>query len=84
MPFRFRKSVKILPGVKVNLSKGGVSTSVGGKGFHVNVGKRGVRKTIGIPGTGISHTSNVTSSPAKSQGCCLVSLLTIPLRILRR
>jgi hypothetical protein len=31
MSFLFRKRIKILPGVWFNLSKGGVSTSFGGK-----------------------------------------------------
>jgi len=29
MGFRFRKSIKLLPGIRINLSKSGVSTSVG-------------------------------------------------------
>ena len=36
--FRFRKTISVLPGVKINLSKTGVSTSVGGKGATLNVG----------------------------------------------
>ena len=55
MPIRFRRTIKILPGVKMNLSKGGVSFTFGSKGYHVNVGKHGVRQTVGIPGTGISY-----------------------------
>jgi hypothetical protein len=31
MVFRFRKSFKILPGVKINLSKSGKSLSTGGQ-----------------------------------------------------
>jgi hypothetical protein len=52
---RFRKSWGILPGVKVNLSKTGVSTSLGGHGATVNVGTRSRTATIGIPGTGLSY-----------------------------
>lgn len=37
MGFRFRKRIKIIPGVWLNLSKGGVSTSVGIKGLTVNL-----------------------------------------------
>ncbi|MFP7851565.1 DUF4236 domain-containing protein [Pseudomonas aeruginosa] len=33
MAIRFRKSIKVAPGVRLNISKSGVSTSVGGKGF---------------------------------------------------
>ncbi len=54
MAIRFRKSMKIAPGVRVNLSKSGVSTSVGGRGARVNVSKRGTRTTLSAPGTGLS------------------------------
>ncbi len=53
--FRFRKTISILPGVRLNLSKTGVSGSLGGKGATVNVGKRGQMVTLGIPGTGLSY-----------------------------
>lgn len=53
---RFRKTITILPGVKINLSKTGVSTSLGGHGATVNVGTQGQRTvTLGIPGTGLSY-----------------------------
>jgi len=40
---RFRESVKIMPGVRLNLSKSGVSSSIGCRGASVIVSKRGVR-----------------------------------------
>ena len=56
MGFRFQKRIKILPGVYINLSKSGVSASVGGHGATVNVGANGRRMiTLGIPGTGLSY-----------------------------
>jgi hypothetical protein len=55
--FRFFKRVKVLPGLKMNLSKSGPSFSVGVRGAHVTLGRRGVRRTVGIPGTGIFYTS---------------------------
>lgn len=61
MGFRFRKSVKLMPGVRLNIGKSGVSASLGVKGASVNIGKRGVRSTAGIPGTGISYSENLTS-----------------------
>ncbi len=60
MGFKFRKRIKVSPGIHLNLSKSGVSTSLGGKGATVNVGKKGVKATVGIPGTGISYTENLT------------------------
>ena len=57
MPIRFRRSFKILPGVKINVSKGGISSSIGFRGFHINIGKHGIRQTIGLPGSGLSESS---------------------------
>lgn len=57
MGFRFRKSVKIIPGVRLNLSKSGVSKSIGGRGATINLSKRGTRHTVGIPGSSLSFSS---------------------------
>lgn len=57
MGLRFRKSVKILPGVKLNFSKSGTSMTVGKRGMSANFSSRGTRTTVGIPGTGLSYTS---------------------------
>ncbi|WOV83660.1 DUF4236 domain-containing protein [Sporosarcina jeotgali] len=65
MGFRFQKRIKIAPGVRVNISKGGISTSVGPRGASVTVGKRGVRANVGIPGTGISYSEQLTSKRTK-------------------
>ena len=59
---RFRKSVKICKGVKVNFSKSGASLSLGGRGHSVNFGGRGTRTTIGIPGTGLSYSTKFGGS----------------------
>ena len=59
MGFRFRKSVTMLPGVRLNFSNGGVSTSVGGFGNTLNFSRRGVRHTASIAGTGMSYSSMV-------------------------
>jgi hypothetical protein len=56
MGFRFRRSIRILPGLRLNIGKRGVSTSIGVRGAHVTFGKNGVRETVGIPGSGLSYT----------------------------
>jgi hypothetical protein len=61
MGFRFRRSIKLLPGIRLNVSKSGVSTSIGGRGAHINIGPRGTRGTVGIPGTGISYSERLDS-----------------------
>jgi hypothetical protein len=57
--FRFRRTFTIFPGVRINLSKTGVSSSIGGNGATVNIGKRGPMVTFGIPGTGLSYRAHV-------------------------
>ena len=66
MGFRFRKSVKIAPGIKLNLGKKSASVSFGGKGARYTVSSTG-RKTasVGIPGTGISYSENVGGSSSR-------------------
>lgn len=57
MGFRFKKSFKIARGVKLNISKKGLSSiSLGGKGASLNLGRKSRRTTVGIPNTGLSYT----------------------------
>ena len=65
MGWRFRKSIRIIPGVRVNLGKKGASVSLGGRGLTHTVGPKGSRTTVGIPGTGISYS---TSRSLKAMG----------------
>ncbi len=67
MGFRFRKSVKIMSGVRLNLSKSGVSTSIGAKGATVNVSKRGAKATVGLPGTGLSYQTKTVKKDKKNE-----------------
>jgi Protein of unknown function (DUF4236) len=62
--FRFRKSFGILPGVHVNLSKTGVSTSVGGHGATLNMGHGKRTVTLGLPGTGLSYRAPISGALA--------------------
>ncbi|HWG53154.1 MAG TPA: DUF4236 domain-containing protein [Gemmatimonadaceae bacterium] len=55
--FRFYRRARIFPGLSLNISKSGPSVTMGMKGFHWTVGPRGVRRTIGLPGTGLYYTS---------------------------
>jgi hypothetical protein len=55
MGVRFQRRFR-LPGLRVNLSKSGVSTSVGGRGAWFTMGPRGTRTTVGLPGSGLSYT----------------------------
>lgn len=59
MAFRFRKSIKLAPGLSINLGKKSVSASVGTKGLRYTTGSAGRRVTAGLPGTGISYSKHL-------------------------
>ena len=44
----------------MNLSKSGVSASIGRPGATINVSERGTRGTVGIPGTGLSYSERLS------------------------
>jgi hypothetical protein len=54
--FRFHRSIKIMPGIRLNVGKTGTSLSVGGRGLTTNVSHRGVRNTVGLSGSGLSYS----------------------------
>jgi hypothetical protein len=60
--FRFRKTFSILPGVRINLSKTGVSGSLGGHGATLNVGHGKENVTLGVPGTGLSYRTPASTA----------------------
>lgn len=58
MGFRARRSFKVAPGVRLNVSAKSIGVSAGVKGARVSVNSSGrVTRTVGIPGTGISHVT---------------------------
>ncbi len=62
MGWRFRQSFKVIPGVRLNLSKSGLSCSIGGAPLTLNVGPRRVYGTASLPGTGISYKQRFDGS----------------------
>ena len=67
MGSRFRKSVKLAPGVKLNLGKKSAGISIGGKHGGININsKTGASSRVSVPGTGISYTSNLSSKKKKT------------------
>lgn len=82
MSFRFRKSFKIAPGVRLNLSKSGIGMSAGVRGARVGVNSRGTYTSVGIPGTGISSI-NYHSYGKKSSGGKMPIETSIPSRAIQ-
>jgi hypothetical protein len=62
MGFRFQRRIRIAPGLRINLSKSGLSLTAGVRGASINVGKNGVYRNLGIPGTGLSHRTRIDSA----------------------
>ena len=62
MGVNFRKRVEVAPGVKLNFSKSGVSTTIGTKGGSVNIGQNGTYLNGSIPGTGLYARQKVSSN----------------------
>lgn len=85
MGINFRKSIKVAPGVKLNLGKKSAGISIGGKygGMSFNT-KNGTRARVSAPGTGLSYSTKVSSTTAtntsknsnkSSGGGCLLTCL---------
>ena len=59
MSLRFRRSVKLAPGVRMNFSGSGASWTLGPRGASVGVGKRGAFLNTSFFGTGLSSRERI-------------------------
>jgi tetratricopeptide (TPR) repeat protein len=75
MGFRMRKSIKLAPGVKLNVSKRGVGASVGGKGARYSVHSSGRRTTSLGSGIvpGVYYQKSVSGTGSRTRGSSLDS-----------
>lgn len=67
MGMRFRKSLKLGPGLRLNIGKKGGSIRVGPKGAGYTVGTSGQRVSASIPGTGVSVSSKLGKRKSDNQ-----------------
>ncbi len=68
MGWRFRKSIKVFPGVRLNFGKKGFTSATFGRGwFSSNISKRGVKHTFSVPGTGISYQTETVGPSSQTQ-----------------
>ena len=66
MPLRFRRSVKLAPGVRLNFSGSGLSWTLGPRGASIGVGRNGTYLNSSIPGTGLSSRTRLSGgAPAE-------------------
>ena len=68
--WQFRKSKKLFPGVRLNVSQKGVGFSVGGPGGRVSIspGRKRVTLSQSIPGTGLRRQKSFSVAQLKAQG----------------
>lgn len=66
MGIQFRKSIKIAPGIKINIGKKNTSVSVGPSGAKVTMGTNGTHVSAGIPGTGVYYREKVSKKKKNS------------------
>lgn len=68
MGWRYRKSIKIAPGIKLNFGKKSMGVSIGGKHGGVSINSRsGVTARTSIPGTGLSYTQKLGGKKKRSR-----------------
>ena len=66
MGFRFRKSINVGGGFRINFSKSGIGYSWGMKGFRITKTAKGaIRTTLSIPKTGISYSTEIRPNRSK-------------------
>ncbi|NWE47966.1 DUF4236 domain-containing protein [Pseudomonas gingeri] len=63
MAMRFRKSIKLAPGIRMNLSGAGVGWTLGPRGASVGIGKRGARLNTSFMGI---SSSQKLSGPSRN------------------
>lgn len=69
MGWRFRRSVKIAPGVRLNLGSKSWGISTGTRGFRISSNtKSGTQVSAGIPGTGLSYRKKISSAALGTHG----------------
>lgn len=81
MSLRFKKSMKIAPGVRLNISNKSIGVSAGIKGYRKSINSSGrVTTSIGVPGTGVSYvkTKKLNSKKKNANNKC-VSSSTAPI-----
>ena len=64
---RFRKSVRLCKGLRLNFSGSGVSMSLGVRGASVSIGKKGTYLNYGIPGTGLYNRVKISGNSSSTK-----------------
>jgi Protein of unknown function (DUF4236) len=65
MGFRFQRRLQLFPGVRLNFSRSGISTTIGVRGASFTLGGQGAHMNLGIPGTGLSFRQQISPESDK-------------------
>ena len=86
MSLRFRHSVSIIPGVRLNLGLHGAGLSVGPRGLHVGVNRRGMYSSAGLPGSGLYAVHHFRTGEGEHEvggstgcGCAMLAAMVLGL-----
>ena len=63
----FRKRIRVFPGFHLNLSKSGISSSIGVRGASVTISKKGTYLNTGIPGSGLYDRTRIDGADKREQ-----------------
>lgn len=56
MSLRFRRSIRLAPGIRLNVTKTGLGLTMGTRGAHYSIHSSGaVTRSVGLPGTGLYY-----------------------------
>ncbi|RWD32154.1 MAG: DUF4236 domain-containing protein [Mesorhizobium sp.] len=78
MGFRYRKSLRLIPGVRLNVTGKGLSSASFGKpGSTLNMGRGGIQSTVGLPGSGMSYASKRSGKSALFLGLLIAALVAL-------
>ena len=72
--FRFRKIISLGKFARLNISKTGISTSVGRPGATLNIKGDRIDGTVGVPGSGMSYRERISN-----RGCGCLLIFGLPL-----
>lgn len=68
MGWQYRRSIKIAPGVRLNVGSKSYGVSIGKRGAHVSVNsKTGTSVSAGLPGSGLSYRQRINGTQSNAE-----------------
>jgi hypothetical protein len=81
MGLRFRKELRVIKLVRLNISKSGVSTTIGPRGASINIGRRGIFRNLSFFGSGFFMRDRIAgpyrSTPSTTHSRALAAVVVV-------